>query len=62
MADGVSDTNTQGAGYFMLIGANKYLNKMTNYAVGLKDEVANGVTDPKAVLASSGARYDDEAG
>lgn len=38
----------------MLVGTNKYLNKLTNYAVGYQDESA--VTTFAAALASEGAR------
>lgn len=44
MADGTSSAGEQGVGYFMLIGANKYLNKMSDYAVGFGDETANSDT------------------
>lgn len=45
-------------GYYMLVGSNKYLNKMTTYAVGfdVTSEAANFAPD----LASSDARIDDD--
>lgn len=44
----------------MLVGTNKYLNKLTNYAVGYVDESA--VATFAGSLASAGARYDDLSG
>ena len=45
-------------GYFMLVGSNKYLNKMTTYAEGFT-VTADAATFAPA-LASSGARIDDD--
>jgi hypothetical protein len=47
-------------GYFMLMGTNRYLNKLTNYARGFTDE--DDVADFAAALASSGARVEDGSG
>jgi autotransporter translocation and assembly factor TamB len=45
-------------GYFMLVGSNKYLNKMTTYAVGF--DVTADIATYAPALASAGARIDDE--
>jgi hypothetical protein len=44
----------------MLVGTNKYLNKLTNYAVGYTDE--DDVATFAAALASAGPRADDGSG
>lgn len=47
-------------GYFMLVGSNKYLNKMTTYAVGF--DVTADIATYAPALGSDGARIDDELG